>query len=81
MTSGSELKGLRDEGEYVELTEREILEEEILLLDSLDMEDDSFYFGSHPFDTVPVCGSFRERDISQTLPPDFRNSVWQRGSI
>lgn len=89
VSPGSELERLRDAGAYVELTEREMLEEEILLLDSLDMEDDCFYFGSHPFDAVPVSGPFRERDVMvrhlrdalQTLPPDFLDSVWQRGSI
>lgn len=52
---GSELAEIRDRGEYVELTEREMVEEEKLLLRSLDIEGVDF-FGSHPYNLITISG-------------------------
>ncbi len=59
---GTELERLRNSGEYVCLTEREMLEEEIMLLEALDMRDDCWFFGTHPLNAVAVDGYFKDKD-------------------
>ena len=85
----SELARIRDAGEYVELTEKELIEEEILLLKALDMDDHCFFFGSHPYNSIPISGNFSYKDkiiayLEETvngLPKDFMDSVRERGSL
>ena len=60
---GSELERLRSLGKYRELTEGEILEEEILMLESLSLAPDAFWFGSHVFNNVPVSGIFKDKEL------------------
>ena len=85
----SPLAAMRDAGEYIELTEREMAEEEIMLLEALEMDDDCFFFASHPFDLFPVSDYFAKKDqiiayLREEMAdtePEFLDSVWQRGSI
>lgn len=89
VSPGTPLEGMRDRGEYVELTEREHIEEEILLLKSLDMDDDCFFFASHVFDKIPVSDYFAKKDMiirhleteMAKLPAAELDTVWRRGSI
>ena len=62
VNKGTELEALRDAGKYVCLTEREMLEEEIMLLEALDMRDDCWFFGTHPLNAVAVDGYFKEKN-------------------
>ena len=74
---GSELAELRDKGEYVELTEREMVEEEKLLLRSLDIEGVDF-FGSHPYNLITISGILpqdREKIIDYL---DSEMAAWDR---
>lgn len=88
VTPGSELETLCDNGEYVEQTELEMLEEEKLLLNSLHLED-CFFFGSHNFNLIPVSGDFKNKDQILTyidneiknISKSVLNSVKARGSI
>lgn len=59
---GTPLEKMRDFGEYAELTEREIVEEELALPDAHDMDDNCYFFGSHSYNTVPVSGFFADKD-------------------
>lgn len=89
VSAGTPLEEMRDRGEYVELTEREQIQEELMLLRALDLEADCYFFGSHPFNLIPVNGYFSQKQelmdcIEEELmeyEPDFLDSVWQRGSI
>ena len=89
VTPDSELAAMRDRGEYVELNEREMLEEEIMLLRALEVDDDCFFFGSHPYNTIPVSANFSERDKMiaylennmRKLPPSFLESTRERGQL
>ena len=89
VSPGTPLEEMRDRGEYVELTERELIDEEIMLLEALDMDDSCFFFGSHPFNLVPVSAPFSKKaEIIEALregmkeyEEEFLDSVWQRGSI
>lgn len=89
VTPDSALARIRDAGEYVELTEKELIEEELLLLKALDMNDDCFFFGSHPYNSIPVSGNFSEKDkiiaylekTAKELPAVFMDSVRERGNL
>ena len=86
---GTELEHLRDAGAYVSPTERELLEEEIAFLEALDMEDDCWFFGTHPQNAVAVEGFFRDKaemiaaictELAE-IGDDILDSVLKRGSM
>ncbi len=89
VTEGTPLAEMRDRGEYVELTEREQIEEEILFLNALDMDDDCFFFGSHPMNLIPVSEYFfKKQEIIEYIKKEatefdneFLDSVWYRGAM
>ena len=89
VTPGTPLEALRDSGVYVQLTERELVEEELMLLRALEMRDDCFFHGSHPFNIVPIREYFAKKediilDIEMELmeyEPQFLDSIWDRGRI
>lgn len=82
----SDLAKLRDAGDFAEATERELLEEIKLLLQTLNLSDDCYFFGSHPYDLVPVSGYFKDKaEMISTLEkgmaemdPAFLDSVYRR---
>lgn len=63
VTEGSPLAELRDAGEYVELTETEMLEEEIALVEALQLNDSVLFYGSHFYNLAGVNGTFGEKDL------------------
>lgn len=86
---GSELEKLCDEGEFIEPTELEMLEEEKLLIRLLKV-DDCYFFGSHNYNLVPISGDLnRDRDkilehIDMSIDKidnAILNGVKPRGSI
>ncbi len=89
VTPGSELEAICDSGEYVELSELEMLQEEIEFLKALDVDDSCYFFGSHNFNLVPVSGTMGDRNKMiahlensiKTLSPEILNSTKPRGSI
>ena len=89
VTPGSELEEICDSGDYVELTELEMLREEIRFLEALDVDDDCFFFGSHNFNLVPVSGKMKDRqaiidhlkNAIDTLPSHVLQSTKPRGPI
>ncbi len=89
VTPGSELEAICDRGDYVELTELEMLREEIEFLKALDVDDRCYFFGSHNFNLVPVSGTMGERDqmiahlenAIKSLSHEILNSTKPRGAI
>ncbi len=89
VTPGSELEEICDNGEYVELTELEMLQEEIAFLKALNVDDSCYFFGSHNFNLVPISGTMGERDqmiahlenAINTLDSKILNSTKPRGPI
>ncbi|MCH4886423.1 radical SAM protein [Acidaminobacter sp. JC074] len=85
---GSELEVLRDKGEFIEPTEREMLEEEKKLLELLDFED-AYFFGGHVFNLAPINGSLKikEKIIKEIdnyilkLDDHILNGTYQRPNI
>ncbi len=53
ITAGTPLEKMRDNGEFVECTEREKIEEEIMLLKLINFED-CFFFGGHYYNLIPI---------------------------
>lgn len=89
VTPGSPLEEICNNGEYEELTELEMLYEEIQFLKLVDVNDDCFFFGNHYFNLVPVSGYMKDRDkmiahlenAIKTLSPNVLNSTKPRGAI
>lgn len=89
ISPGSDLARMRDAGEYHMPTERELIEEELLLLQQLDPDKSCYFFGRHPYNVVPVAGRLSEKDgmtaqLSRALadlPRDFLESRQQRGHL
>jgi radical SAM superfamily enzyme YgiQ (UPF0313 family) len=86
---GSDLEKLCNEGQFIEPTELEILEEEKLLIRSLKL-DDCYFFGSHNYNLVPISGNLNTDkdnilehiDMSIDIIDDaILNGVKPRGSI
>lgn len=88
VTKGSELELIRDRGEFIEPSEREMLEEEIMLLNKLDVGD-AYFFGSHMYNLVPISGSLKHKKdmIShlqkklETLDKEVLDDILERPSI
>lgn len=86
---GSELEELCNKGEYEQLTERELVEEEKMLLRALKI-DDCIFFGSHPYNLITINGVLpqdREKIIAHLDlemaawdrdQPGFLDTVWER---
>lgn len=86
---GSELEALCKKGAYVQFTERELVEEEKMLLRALQI-DDCIFFGSHPYNLITINGILpqdREKIIEHLDSemaawdrdqPGFLDTVWDR---
>lgn len=89
VTPESELEEICDRGDYVELTELEMLQEEIRFLQALDVGEDCYFFGSHNFNLVPVSGEMRHKEkmidvlkhAIETYPENILNQTKPRGPI
>jgi len=56
------LNKMVENGEFIQLTEKEIIEEELLLLEKLDMDDNCYFFGSHLNNLIGVSDYFKYKD-------------------
>ena len=89
IAEGSDLERMREKGEYTTPTEKELIEEELLLLQLLEPSQGCYFFGRHPYNTVPVAGPLSEKDrmtarLSRALadlPGEFLASCQQRGHL
>jgi radical SAM superfamily enzyme YgiQ (UPF0313 family) len=88
VTPGSKLEIITNRGEYVELTERELLEEEKEFLEAL-MFEDCYFFGSHNFNLIPISGKLKDKakiieyidEKMNELSATILSSVKPRGAI
>ncbi len=60
VSSGTPLEKMRDTGAFIECTEREKIEEEILLLESINFED-AYFFGGHNYNLIPINGHLSQK--------------------
>lgn len=85
---GAPLEKMRDDGDFIECTELEKLEEEKMLLRSLNFRE-GYFFGSHNYNLVPVNGLIKNKEaiISHidneiaNMEEDLLNSVLRRANI
>lgn len=58
---GTPLFEMVSDGEFVEATEREMLEEQIMFLENLDLSSDTMYFAGHPYNIATINGYFGDK--------------------
>ncbi len=86
------LYDMKMNGEFVESTEREMILEELMLLENLEMDDDCFFFGSHPYNLIRFSNTFKNRnkmvddlknqvDKIDELRPGILDTVFPRGNL
>ncbi len=88
VSSGTPLEAMRDNKEFIECTEREKIEEEIMLLKLINFED-CYFFGGHYYNLIPINSyltgkqeiirAFEEK--MKTLPDYILNGVEPRDNI
>lgn len=82
----SPLYAMKERGEFVEATNKEILEEQICLLENLDLPDETLYSSMHMLNIVKVNEYLNKKDqiIEQiqyaldTVDPDILNATNQK---
>ena len=62
IATGTKLAEMRNNGEFVQLTEREIIEDEIALIDALDVPDQVYFFGHHQNNVARVSGHLKDKE-------------------
>ncbi len=88
VVEGTPLEKMRDTGEFIECTEREVMEEEKLFLQLLEFED-AFFFGAHYYNLVAINGPLTKKDEMirkidielDEMDPQILDSVYPRKSI
>ncbi len=88
VSSGTPLEKMRDSGEFIECTEREKIEEEIHLLESISFEN-AYFFGGHNYNLIPINGHLSKkaeiiqamRDYIPKMSPEILDNVMQRANI
>ncbi len=59
---GTPLEEYRKEGKFIDLTERELISEERSFIEKLCMDDDCYYFGSHPYNLLRLSNYFKNKE-------------------
>ena len=62
IAKGTKLAEMRDSGEFVQLTEREIIEDEISLIKKLDVPRQVYFFGHHQNNVARVSGHLKNKN-------------------
>lgn len=88
VSSGTPLEKMRDNGEFIECTELEKIEEEILLLKLINFED-CYFFGGHNYNLIPINAPLSKKDEIiaafenqvKKIPAHILNGVKKRNNI
>ena len=62
IASGTELARMRDSGEFIQLTEREVIEDEISLIEKLDVPNSVYFYGHHQNNIARVSGHLKNKE-------------------
>lgn len=62
IATGTKLAEMRNNGEFVQLTEREIIEDEIALIDALNVPGQVYFFGHHQNNVARVSGHLKDKE-------------------
>ena len=63
IATGTKLADMRDSGDFVQLTEREIIEDEIELIKSLDVPSSTYFFGHHQNNVARISGHLKDKEL------------------
>ncbi len=85
---GTPLEKMRDNGEFIEASEREKIEEEKYLLELINFEN-AFFFGAHYYNLIPINAPLTEKNKiiehldkqMQRLDNELLNGSFQRDAI
>lgn len=88
VSDGTPLEEMRDNGEFIECTELEKIEEELLLLKLIDFED-CYFFGGHNYNLIPINAPLSEKNEIidafynhiKNIPEHILNGVKKRANI
>ncbi|MFI3202319.1 MAG: radical SAM protein [Eubacteriales bacterium] len=88
VSTGTPLETMRDQGEFVECTELEKIEEEIMLLKLIDFED-CYFFGGHNYNLIPINAHLSKKeeiikvfeDNIHKIPTHILHGVKERDNI
>ncbi len=88
VSTGTPLEKMRDNGEFIECTEREKIEEEIRLLELIDFKE-AYFFGGHNYNLVPINGPLTQKneiiqamkDYLPEIGDDILDGVMKRANI
>ncbi len=88
VAEGTPLERMCQSGEFVQCTEREKIQEELLLLELINF-DDAFFFGAHNYNLIPINGPLSRkqeiikamRDYLPRLDSKILDSVFVRENI
>lgn len=88
VSTGTPLEKMRDNGEFIECTELEKIEEEIMLLKLIDFED-CYFFGAHNYNLIPINAPLSKKkaiikafeDNIHKIPEDILHGVKARANI
>ncbi len=88
VSEGTPLEKMRDNGEFIECTEREKIEEEIMLLELLEFED-AYFFGGHNYNLIPINAPLSKKaeiikamkDYIPTIDKNILDGVLKRANI
>lgn len=88
VSTDTPLETMRDNGEFIECTELEKIEEEIMLLKLIDFED-CYFFGGHSYNLLPINAPLSKKneiirafeDNIHRIPADILNGVQARANI
>ncbi len=88
VANGTPLEKMCQNGEFVQCTEREKIDEEIQLLQSINFKD-AYFFGGHYYNLIPINGHLSQKDkiidaIKDhvlTMEDNLLDSTFQRSNI
>lgn len=88
VSEGTPLEAMRDNKEFIECTEREKIEEEILLLESITFSN-AYFFGGHNYNLIPINAPLSKkkeiieamRDYMETIDPKILDGILKRANI
>lgn len=82
IATGTKLAEMRDNGEFVQLSEREVIEDEIDLINQLDVPNNVYFFGHHQNNVARVSGHLKNKkelikkfeEKLNEIPPEILDS-------
>lgn len=69
---GTQLYEMKSNGEFIEANERELVDEELTLIENLDMDDDCYFFGGHVHNLIKIGYYFK---FKEEMIKEIKNQI------